>query len=672
MPERFILKSEYVPRGDQPKAIEELVAAIKRGDEQQVLLGITGSGKTYTAACVIEQIQKPTLIMAHNKTLAAQLYGEFKELFPENSVEYFVSYYDYYQPEAYVVSSDTYIEKDSMINEEIDRMRHSATRALLSRRDVIIVASVSCIYGIGDPNYYKELVLHLEVGQEVRRDALLRRLVDLQYERNDVDFHRGTFRVRGDTVEVFPSFAEDRAVRIEMFGDEIDAISIVDPLRGKIVSKEKTTAIFPNSHYVTPASALVRAIDQIKVELRERLTYLSENMKLVEKQRLEQRTMFDLEMLEQMGHCNGIENYSRHLSGRSAGEPPPTLIDYFPKDFLCFVDESHQTVPQVQSMYRGDQSRKTTLVEFGFRLPSALDNRPLKFEEWETRLNQVVYVSATPGDYELRKAEGVVVEQVIRPTGLLDPPIEIRPVKDQVDDLVGEIRECVKKKDRVLVTTLTKRMAEDLTEYFTDLGVKVRYLHSDVDTLDRIEIIRDLRRGEFDVLVGINLLREGLDLPEVSLVAILDADKEGFLRSDRSLIQTCGRASRNIDGRVIMYADKITQSMKRCIDETERRRKIQAAYNKKHKITPASTKRAILDMHGAEYDGTVDVDALPGVGKKEQKHIADVPLDKIPQAVGKLRKEMHAAADDLDFEKAAKLRDRIKALEAIDLSVRGA
>ena len=671
MAERFKIVSEYTPRGDQPKAIDELVAGIKRNDEHQVLLGITGSGKTYTAACVIEKMQKPTLIMAHNKTLAAQLYGEFKELFPENAVEYFVSYYDYYQPEAYVVSSDTYIEKDSMINEEIDRMRHSATRALLSRKDVIIVASVSCIYGIGDPNYYKELVISLEVGQEVRRDALLRRLVDLQYERNDIDFHRGTFRVRGDIVEVFPSFSEDRALRIEFFGDEIDQIAIVDPLRGKTISKETMTAIFPNSHYVTPASQLVRAIEAIKVELRERLQFLSANMKLVEKQRLVQRPMIDLEMLEQMGHCNGIENYSRHLSGREPGAPPPTLIDYFPKDFLCFVDESHQTVPQVQSMFRGDQSRKTTLVDFGFRLPSAMDNRPLKFDEWEERLGKVIYVSATPGDYELKKAEGVVVEQVIRPTGLLDPEIEVRPVKEQVDDLVGEIRLRVAKKDRVLVTTLTKRMSEDLTEYLTDLGIKVRYLHSDVDTLDRIEIIRDLRRGEFDVLVGINLLREGLDLPEVSLVAILDADKEGFLRSDRALIQTCGRAARNLDGRVIMYADRITASMKRCIDETDRRRIIQAAYNQEHGITPKSTKRAILDMRGQEFDGSVDVTALPKAAEQQQKYVADIPLDKIPQTVKKLKKEMHAAAENLDFEKAAQLRDRIKALEAIELAIGG-
>src|SRR6476659_10215396 len=558
----FKIVSEYEPHGDQPNAIKELVAGLKRGDKHQTLLGITGSGKTYTAACVIEAVQRPTLIMAHNKTLAAQLYGEFKALFPENAVEYFVSYYDYYQPEAYVPSSDTFIEKDSMINEAIDRMRHAATRSVLSRRDVIVVASVSCIYGIGDPNYYRGLVVDLDVGQELRRDAFLRRLVDLQYERNDVDFHRGTFRVRGDIVEVFVAHEEETALRIEFFGDEIENIREIDPLRGKVKGKAKNAHIFPASHYVTPASQLVRAIDAIKIELRERLQELSAQMKLVEKQRLEQRTMFDIEMLEQMGHCNRIENYSRHLSGRAAGDPPPTLIDYFPKDYLLFVDESHQTVPQCSSMYKGDRSRKETLVEFGFRLPSALDNRPLKFDEWEQRCGQTVFVSATPADYELQKCKGVFVEQVIRPTGLLDPEIEVRPFKDQVDDLLAEIRERVKKKDRVLVTTLTKRMAVDLNADYTDLGVKVRYLHSDIDTLERIEIIRDLRRGEFDVLVGITLLREGLDLPEVSLVAILDADKEGFLRSDRSLIQTCGRAARHLNGRVFMYADRITSAMK--------------------------------------------------------------------------------------------------------------
>jgi excinuclease ABC subunit B len=678
------IHSSYEPRGDQPKAIEELTAGLLRGDKHQVLLGITGSGKTYTMACVIEKIQKPTLIIAHNKTLAAQLYGEFKELFPENAVEYFVSYYDYYQPEAYVPTTDTYIEKDSLINEAIDRMRHSATRAVLSRRDVIVVASVSCIYGIGDPNYYRGLVVDVGVGQELKRDALLRRLVDLQYERNDMDFHRGTFRVRGDIVEVFLAHEQETAIRIEFFGDEIEGISEIDPLRGKTKGKLKEAHIFPASHYVTPASQLVRAIDAIKEELRGRLKELSEQLKLVEKQRLEQRTLFDIEMLEQMGHCSGIENYSRHLSGRAAGEPPPTLIDYFPDDYLMIVDESHQTVPQIQSMYRGDRSRKETLVEYGFRLPSALDNRPLKFDEWEARVRQVVYVSATPGDYELQKSAGVVVEQVIRPTGLLDPEIEVRPVKDQVDDLLAEIRDRVAKKERVLVTTLTKRMAEDLTEYYTDLGVKVRYLHSDVDTLERIEIIRDLRRGEFDVLVGINLLREGLDLPEVSLVAILDADKEGFLRSDRSLIQTCGRAARNVNGKVIMYADKITASMKVAIDETNRRRTIQAAYNKKHKITPKTVTRAILDMSGQVEGDYVDmtkklgdISAELAAGKRGKGKrggaagVADIKIEDIPKTIADLKKKMHAAAEELDFETAAQLRDRVKALEAIELELRG-
>jgi excinuclease ABC subunit B len=675
----FKIKSAYEPRGDQPRAIAELVAGARRGDAHQVLLGITGSGKTYTMACVIEQLQRPTLIIAHNKTLAAQLYGEFKELFPDNAVEYFVSYYDYYQPEAYVPSTDTFIEKDSLINEAIDRMRHSATRAVLSRRDCIIVSSVSCIYGIGDPEYYKGLVVDLGVGQELRRDALLRRLVDLQYERNDTDFHRGTFRVRGDIVEVFLAHEEETALRIEFFGDEIDSISEVDPLRGKTRTKVKEAHIFPASHYVTPASQLVRCIGAIKDELRERLQQLSAEMKLVEKQRLEQRTLFDIEMLEQMGHCSGIENYSRHLTGRAAGEPPPTLIDYFAKDLLVVVDESHQTVPQIQSMYRGDRARKETLVNYGFRLPSAMDNRPLRFEEWQERTPQTIYVSATPGDYELDKSQGVFVEQVIRPTGLLDPEIEVRPVKDQVDDLLAEIRERVKLKERVLVTTLTKRMAEDLTEYFTDVGVKVRYLHSDVDTLERIEIIRDLRLGEFDVLVGINLLREGLDLPEVSLVGILDADKEGFLRSERSLIQTCGRAARNVRGRVIMYGDRITASMKVAIDETTRRRAIQARYNQEHGITPKTTVRAIMDLSPEVASDYADLDQrtpeLPkGEGKRRGKGVAavaDLKLSDLPKAIVDLRKEMHAAADDLDFEKAAKLRDRIKQLEAIELAGRG-
>ena len=522
--------SSMEPRGDQPSAIVQLTEGIVRGDKRQVLLGLTGSGKTFTMACVIEKVQKPTLIIAHNKTLAAQLYGEFKELFPHNAVEYFVSYYDYYQPEAYIPTSDTFIEKDSLINEEIDRMRHSAMHAVVSRRDVIVVASVSCIYGIGDPDFYRSMVLGLDVGQSVRRDAVLRRLVELQYERNDLDFHRGTFRVRGDTVEVFPPFEEEVAIRIEWFGDEIDTISEVDPLRGKTLRRLKEVSIYPGSQYVTPADALVRAMGAIKEELRERITFLKDNMKLVEAQRIEQRTLFDLEMLDQMGHCSGIENYSRHLSGRTPGEPPATLIDYFPRDFLCIVDESHQTIPQVQAMYRGDRSRKETLVDYGFRLPSALDNRPLKFEEWNERVPQAVFVSATPGDYELTQTGGVVVQQVIRPTGLLDPEIEVRPVGSQVDDSIAEIRQRLSIGDRVLVTTLTKRMAEQLTEFYAEHGIRVRYLHSDIDTMERTEIIRDLRQGVFDVLVGINLLREGLDLPEVSLVLILDADKEGRRR----------------------------------------------------------------------------------------------------------------------------------------------
>jgi excinuclease ABC subunit B len=672
----FQLKTDYEPRGDQPKAIRELVEGLNRGDQHQVLLGITGSGKTFTAACVIEQVQKPTLIIAHNKTLAAQLYGEFRELFPDNAVEYFVSYYDYYQPEAYVPSTDTYIEKDSLINEAIDRMRHSATHAILSRSDVIIVASVSCIYGIGDPGFYQGMVISLEVGQTVKRDAVLRRLVELQYERNDVDFHRGTFRVRGDVVEIFQAYEEDTAVRVEWFGDDIEAISEVDPLRGKVKRKLKYVGIFPGSHYVTPADQLSKSIEGIKVELRERLQELGAQMKLVEKQRLEQRTMFDLEMLEQMGHCRGIENYSRHLSGRKAGEPPPTLIDYFPKDFLLLVDESHQTVPQVQAMFRGDRSRKATLVEYGFRLPSALDNRPLQFEEWEQRVHQAIYVSATPGDYELEKASGVVVEQVIRPTGLLDPEIEVRPVRDQVDDLLAEIRDRVERKERVLVTTLTKRMAEDLTEYYADLGVRVKYLHSDVDTLDRIEIIRELRQGEFDVLVGINLLREGLDLPEVSLVAILDADKEGFLRAERSLIQTCGRAARNVRGRVIMYADRITASMKVAIDETQRRRGLQKTYNDEHGITPKTVQRAILDLRGTVIESDyyevpqITLKAAEKKGRKYGTAAAAPPPDEIPRMIAELKQKMLDAAEELEFEKAAKLRDEIKQLEQLELALR--
>ncbi len=665
---RFRLVSSFSPTGDQPKAIAELTVGLNRGERHQVLLGITGSGKTFTVANVIEKVNRPTLVIAPNKTLAAQLYGEFKELFPENAVHYFVSYYDYYQPEAYVPSSDTYIEKDSLINEEIDRMRHAATFALLSRRDVIIVASVSCIYGIGDKSAYSGMALSLEVGEEVRRDAVLRRLVDMQYERNDVDFHRGTFRVRGDIVEVFPAYEAETAVRLEWWGDEIEGITEVDPLRGKARHKIDFVTLFPASHYVTPSDLLRKAIDGIKIELRERLIELGAQMKLVEKQRLEQRSMFDLEMLEQMGFCNGIENYSRHLSGRSAGEPPPTLIDYFPDDFLMLIDESHQTIPQLQAMYRGDRSRKETLVEYGFRLPSALDNRPLKFEEWQQRARQAIYISATPGDYELKKTEGVFIEQVLRPTGLLDPEIEVRPVRSQVDDLLDEIRERVKKKERVLVTTLTKRMAEDLTEYYADLGVRVKYLHSDVDTLERIDIIRDLRKGEFDVLVGINLLREGLDLPEVSLVAILDADKEGFLRAERSLIQTCGRAARNVHGRVIMYADRVTASMKVAIDETNRRRAIQAKYNQAHGITPKTVARAIMDMNGSVYEADY-VDMTQKAAEKAHKYGVGRP-DDFRDTISKMKKEMLAAADDLDFERAATLRDKIRELESLELAVR--
>jgi excinuclease ABC subunit B len=652
--------------GDQPRAIGELVNAIHRGDPSQVLLGITGSGKTFTMAQVVQQIQRPTLVMAHNKTLAHQLWSEFKGLFPDNAVHYFVSYYDYYQPEAYVPASDTYIEKDSLINEEIDRMRHAATYALLTRRDSLIVASVSCIYGIGAAEAYLGMKIDLAVGVEVRRDAVLRRLIEIQYERNDIDFARGTFRVRGDTVEIFPAYEREKAIRVEWFGDEIDAISEVDPLRGKVLRKIEEVSIFPGSHYVTPADRLTKAMAGIKDELRERLVELKDQNKLVEEQRLQQRTLYDLEMLEQMGRCKGIENYSRHLSGRAPGEPPPTLLDYFPKDYLLFVDESHQTVPQISSMSKGDRSRKETLVDFGFRLPSALDNRPLRFDEWEARTPQTVFVSATPAEYELQRAQGVVVEQIIRPTGLLDPEIEIRPVGSQVDDLLGEIRERVKAGDRVLVTTLTKRMAEDLTEYYAELGVRVRYLHSDIETLERIEILRDLRLGEFDVLVGINLLREGLDLPEVSLVAILDADKEGFLRAERSLIQTIGRAARNVRGRVIMYADRETDSMRKAITITRDRRAVQEEHNRKHGITPKTIQKAIEALAGTAQDDYVDV-AKPAIRAKA----SDIPLEDLPQMISSLKRDMFDLSENLEFEKAAALRDRIKDLEEIRLSLGG-
>jgi len=665
MPTPFKLTTNLVPKGDQPRAIDELVAGVKRADAAQVLLGITGSGKTFTMAHVIAQIQRPTLVMAHNKTLAHQLFGEFKTLFPDNAVHFFVSYYDYYQPEAYVPSTDTYIEKDSLINEEIDRMRHAATYALLTRRDVIIVASVSCIYGIGAAEAYLGMKVDLAAGVQVRRDAVLRRLVEIQYERNDVDFSRGTFRVRGDVVEIFPAYEREKALRVEWFGDEIEAISEVDPLRGKVLRKLDEVSIFPGSHYVTPSDQLVRAMEGIKQELHGRLAELHAQNRLVEEQRLQQRTLYDLEMLEQMGRCKGIENYSRHLSGRQAGEPPPTLLDYFPEDCLTFVDESHQTVPQIGSMYKGDRSRKETLVEFGFRLPSALDNRPLRFEEWEARVRQVVFVSATPADYEIARAGGVLVEQIIRPTGLLDPEVEVRPVASQVDDLLGEIRERVAAGERVLVTTLTKRLAEDLTEYYADLGVRVRYLHSEVDTLERIEILRDLRLGEFDVLVGINLLREGLDLPEVSLVAILDADKEGFLRAERSLVQTIGRASRNVRGKVIMYAEHETESMQRAIAVTRERRKMQEAHNREHGITPKTISKAIQDLAGTAQDDYVDLGklALPKKGKRA------LPLDELPGVIARLKAEMMDWAEKLEFEKAAAIRDRIHELEQLQLDV---
>ena len=652
------LVTDLLPKGDQPAAISELLEGLARGDKHQVLLGITGSGKPFTVANAIATTQRPTLIIAPNKTLAAQLYSEMRELFPNNAVEYFVSYYDYYQPEAYIPSSDTYIEKDAIVNDKVDRMRHSATRSLLARRDVIIVASVSCIYGIGSSEWYQEMLIDLEVGQEFRRDRLLRRLVDIQYQRNDIDFHRGTFRVRGDVVEIFPAHSENLAVRVEYWGDEIERIVEIDPMRGKVLEELDQYGLYPGSHYVTPDEHRQRAIKSIRKELLEWLPKLASEGKLLEKQRLEQRTMYDLEMLEQMGFCHGIENYSRHLSGRNEGDPPPTLLDYFPEDFLVILDESHITVPQIGAMFKGDRSRKETLVEHGFRLPSALDNRPLRFSEWEERVGQVLHVSATPGDWEIERAGGVIVEQVIRPTGLLDPQLHVRSTKHQVDDLLGEIRERVARDERVLVTTLTKRMAEDLTEYYSELGVRVRYLHSDVNTLERVDILRDLRRGEFDVLVGINLLREGLDLPEVSLVGILDADKEGFLRSRRSLIQTIGRAARNAGGEVLLYADRITDSMRYAIEETDRRRVRQAEYNEAHGITPQTIKKAVLEMDPST--GAGDYVVIPILRKGEA---SDDPAD-IPARIEELRSEMLLAAEELEFEKAAELRDQVEQLRA--------
>jgi excinuclease ABC subunit B len=658
----FDRTSDFQPTGDQPRAIGELVAGLRRGDKHQVLLGVTGSGKTFTVASVVAEVKRPTLVIAHNKTLAAQLYGEFKELFPSAAIHYFVSYYDYYQPEAYVPSTDTYIEKDSSINDEIDRMRHAATHALLTRNDVLIVASVSCIYGLGTAEAYFGLLQQVEKGQEFLRDRFIRSLIDIQYERNDLDFHRGTFRVRGDTIEVFPPYEEERAVRLEFFGDVVERIVEFDPLRGLVLAELDKVAIFPNSHYVSAPETRARAISGIRDELREQLQTLRSQKKLVEAQRLEQRTMFDLEMLEQMGFCSGIENYSRWLSGRKAGEPPPCLLDYFPKDFLLVIDECHQTVPQIGAMYRGDRSRKETLVEYGFRLPSALDNRPLKFEEFERVVHQAIYVSATPSGYELEKAGGVVVEQIIRPTGLTDPEVEVRPVGQQVDDLLAEIRKRAEGGERVLVTTLTKRMAEDLTEYYTDVGVRCRYLHSDIQTLERSALIRDLRRGEFDVLIGINLLREGLDIPEVSLVAVLDADKEGFLRSSVSLIQTIGRAARNVNGRVLLYADAVTESMRRALDETNRRRERQRAYNQEHGITPQTVRRNITDLGMAVYEADYVTVPVAAEGAEYQP-------EQIPAIVAELEGEMKKASEALEFEKAAQLRDRILGLKDLQLGL---
>jgi excinuclease ABC subunit B len=648
------------PAGDQEQAIEALVRGVEQGERRQVLQGITGSGKTFTVANVVERLQRPTLVIAHNKTLAAQLYQEFRELFPENAVEYFVSYYDYYQPEAYIPSSDTYIEKDATINERIDRMRHAATRSVLTRRDVLVVASVSCIYGIGSREWYDGLLIKVAQGEEVDRDGLLRRLVGVRYERNDVDFHRGTFRVRGDVVEVFPAYEEDRAIRIEFWGDRVERVSEVDPLRGKAIRTMPRVAIHPNSHYVTPPEELKRALAAIRAEQVARLGELKAAGRLLEAQRLEQRTAFDLEMLELAGFCTGIENYSRHLTGRDAGDPPATLVDYFPPDFLTVVDESHQTVPQIRAMYRGDRNRKEVLVEYGFRLPSALDNRPLRFEEWERRVGPTLFVSATPGDWEIEQTGGAVVEQIIRPTGLMDPEIEIRPATGQVEDLVDEIRRRIEAGERVLVTTLTKRSAEDLTEYLAEIGVRTRYMHSDVETLERVEIVRDLRAGAFDVLVGINLLREGLDLPEVSLVAILDADKEGFLRSYRSLIQTCGRAARNVHGKAILYADGSTPSIRETVAETDRRRVLQAAYNEAHGIVPETIRKAIRDMTpGAPARDYLDLAPAGGASEAMEGGEAYGSRDEF---VAALRSEMFLAAERLEFERAARIRDRIAAV----------
>jgi len=660
----FRLVTDFTLRGDQPQAVDALTRGLGEGRRHQVLLGVTGSGKTFTVANVVARVDRPTLVLAPNKTLAAQLFAEFKSLFPENAVEYFVSYYDYYQPEAYIPQQDVYIEKDSSINDRIDRLRHAATHALLTRRDVLIVASVSCIYGLGDPEAYRQMILYLEEGAEADRDRVLRKLVDLQYQRNDVDFHRGTFRVRGDVLEIYPAYEEEHAIRVEFFGDEVEKIALVDPLRGKRLGTMRSVLVPPASHYVTPKEVLDRAVGTIQEELGERLRELRDQGRALEAQRLEQRTMFDIEMLEEMGFCTGIENYSRHLTGRAPGEPPPTLLDYFPRDFLLVVDESHVTLPQVAGMYRGDRSRKETLVEYGFRLPSALDNRPLRFDEFEVRVNQAIYVSATPARQELEKAEGEVVEQIIRPTGLVDPEMEVRPASGQVDDLLEEIRVAVEAGGRVLVTTLTKRMSEDLTRYYADLGVRTCYLHSDIDTLERVKIIRELRQGVHDVLIGINLLREGLDIPEVSLVAVLDADKEGFLRSETSLIQTSGRAARNVAGRVVLYADTVTGSMERALEECRRRRELQLAYNREHGITPESVRKRIDDVLSSVYE--MDYVTVPLAAEEEAPYRTP---DEVEREIGRLHKRMLDAAASLEFEEAGRLRDEIRVLQDLEMKL---
>ena len=672
----FKLHTDYTPCGDQPQAIDKITQGLQSGKEAQVLLGITGSGKTFTMANVIARVQRPTLIIAHNKTLAAQLYQEFKTFFPENAVEYFVSYYDYYQPEAYIARTDTYIEKDMAINDKIDKMRLSATRSLLERRDVLIVASVSCIYGLGSPEYYREMNLIMTVGETRRRDEILLHLVSMQYERNDYDFSRATFRVRGDVLDLFPAYEDELALRIEFFGDEIERISEIDPLTGKVLRRVNSVTVYPSSHHVTPEEVRMRAMETIKAELEERINFYEKEKRYIERQRIQERTMYDLEMIREVGHCKGIENYSRHFSRRNPGDPPPCLIDYFPPDYLLIVDESHQTIPQLRAMYHGDRSRKESLVDFGFRLPSAFDNRPLKFEETYTHMHQVVYVSATPSPWELMETEGEIVEQVIRPTGLLDPKIEVRPATGQVDDCLAEIRAHTLKGGRVLVTTLTKRLSEDLTKYLVELDVKAKYLHSDIDTIERMQILRDLRRGEFDVLVGINLLREGLDLPEVSLVAILDADKEGFLRSETALIQTCGRAARNVEGRVIMYADKSTKSIEKTIAVTESRRVLQAAYNEKHGIIPRTAKREIAMLTELEDVEKIEEVSYPKYDaiKQKERMVAEIKheyltADEVNAKIKMYEAAMKLAAKEMRFEEAAQNRDLMRKYQQLELTM---